>query len=39
MILELGLHNLPAMQENWDGSQGWKDFLEKVMTTYSSILA
>ena len=39
MILGLGLHNLPAVQETWDGSQGWKDFLEKVMTTYSSILA
>ena len=31
--------NLPAMQETWVHSLGWEDPLEKVMGTYSSILA
>ena len=31
--------NLPAMQETWVQSLGWKDPLEKKMATYSSILA
>ena len=31
--------NLPAMQETWVQSLGWKDPLEKGMATHSSILA
>ena len=31
--------NLPAMQETWVWSLGWKDPLEKGMATHSSILA
>ena len=31
--------NLPAMQEIWVPSLGWKDPLEKDMATHSSILA
>ena len=31
--------NLPAMQETWVRSLGWKDPLEKGKVTYSSILA
>ena len=31
--------NLPAMQETWIQSLGWKDPLEKGMATHSSILA
>ena len=31
--------NLPAMWETWVPSLGWKDTLEKRMTTHSSILA
>ena len=31
--------NLPAMQETWVQSLGWKDLLEKGMATHSSILA
>ena len=31
--------NLPAMQETWVRSLGWKDNLEKRMATHSSILA
>ena len=31
--------NLPAMQEIWVRSLGWKDPLEKGMVTHSSILA
>ena len=31
--------NLPAMQETWIWSLGWKDPLEKEMATHSSILA
>ena len=30
--------NLPAMQETWVLSLGWKDTLEKGMATHSSIL-
>ena len=30
--------NLPAMQEIWVQSLGWKDALEKGMATHSSIL-
>ena len=30
---------LPAMQETWVQSQGWKDLLEKEMATHSSTLA
>ena len=33
------LKNLPAMQETWIPSLGWKDPLEKGMATHSSILA
>ena len=31
--------NLPAMQETWVQSLGWKDTLEKGMATHSSIIA
>ena len=31
--------NLPAMQETWVQSLGWKDTLEKGKATHSSILA
>ena len=31
--------NLPAMQETWVRSLGWKDPLEKGKATHSSILA
>ena len=31
--------NLPAVQETWVWSLGWKDRLEKEMATHSSILA
>ena len=31
--------NLPAMQEAWGRSLGQEDALEKVMATYSSLLA
>ena len=30
--------NLPAMQETWVQSLGWKDPLEKGQATYSSVL-
>ena len=33
------VENLPAMQEAWIQSLGWKDSLEKGMVTHSSILA
>ena len=33
------MKNLPAMQEPWVRSLGWKDPLEKGMATHSSILA
>ena len=33
------LKNLPAIQETWIQSLGWKDCLEKGMATHSSILA
>ena len=29
--------NLPAIQETWVQSLGWEYFLEKAMTTHSSI--
>ena len=31
--------NLPAMEEAWVRSLGWKDPLEKELATHSSILA
>ena len=31
--------NLPAMQDTWVRSLGWKDSLEEGMASYSSILA
>ena len=31
--------SLPAIQETWVQSMGWKDPLEKEMVTHSSILA
>ena len=31
--------NLPAMWETWVQSLGWKDPLEEVMATHSSVLA
>ena len=31
--------NLPAIQETWLGSLGWKDPREKGMTTHSNILS
>ena len=31
--------NMPAIQETWVRSLGWKDPLEKGTTTHSSILA
>ena len=34
----LVVKNLPAMQEMWVRSLGWKDPLEEEMATYSSIL-
>ena len=33
------VENLPAMQENWVGSLGQEDSLEKGIATHSSILA
>ena len=33
------MKNLPAMQETWVQSLGWKDPLEKATATHSSILA
>ena len=35
----LSVKNLPAKQETWVQSLGWKDPLEEEMATYSSILA
>ena len=32
------LKNLPAMQETWVKSLGWKDLLEEGMATHTSIL-
>ena len=37
--MALMVKNLPAMQETWVQSLGWKDPLEKGMATHSSILA
>ena len=31
--------NMPAIQETWVLSLGWKDTLEKEMATHSSVLA
>ena len=31
--------NLPALQETWVRSLGWKDTLEKEMVTHSNIFA
>ena len=33
------IKNLPAMQETWVQSLGWKDLLEKGLAIHSSILA
>ena len=44
-MLEMGLpcgsvvKNPPAMKETWVPSLGWEDYLEKEMTTHSSVLA
>ena len=38
-LMALIVKNLPAMQETWAWSLGWKDPLQKGMATYSSILA
>ena len=38
-LLAQMVKNLPAMQETWVQSLGWKDPLEKGMATHSSILA
>ena len=38
MVAQMVKH-LPAMQETWVQSLGWKDPLEKEMTTHSSTLA
>ena len=37
--MALIVKNLPAMQETWVQSLGWKDPLEKGMATHSSLLA
>ena len=33
------IQSLPATQETWVPSLGWKDYMEKGMATHSSILA
>ena len=38
LVVQL-IKNLPAMQETWVQSLGWKDLLEKGKATHSSILA
>ena len=38
LVVQL-IKNLPAMQETWVQSLGWKDPLEKGKATHSSILA
>ena len=38
-LLAQMVKNLPAMQETWVQSLGWKDPLEESMATHSSILA
>ena len=38
-LVDQMVNNLPAMQESWVRSLGWKDPLEKGTTTHSSILA
>ena len=37
--MALSVKSLPAMQETWVRSLGWKDPLEEGMATYSSLLA
>ena len=39
MLVTQSVKNLPAVQETWVRSLGWKDPLEKEMATHSSILA
>ena len=38
-LIDQLVKNLPAMQETWVQSLGWKDALEKGKATHSSILA
>ena len=38
-LVDQMVNNLPAMQESWVRSLGWKDPLEKGTNTHSSILA
>ena len=38
-VLAERVKNLPAMQETWIRSLGWKNLLEKGVATHSSILA
>ena len=37
--MALSVKSLPAMQETWVRSLGWKDPVEEGMATHSSILA
>ena len=39
LVAQMVKKNLPAMQETWVQSVGWKDPLEKGVATHSSILA
>ena len=39
LLVGLTVKNLPAMQETWARSPGWKDPLEKGMATHFSSLA
>ena len=39
MLMTQLVKNLPAVQETWVQSLGWKDPLEKGTATHSSILA
>ena len=38
-LVAQSVQNLPAMQETWVQSLGWKDPLEKEMAIHSNILA
>ena len=38
-LLAQAVKNLPAVQDTWVQSLGWKDLLEKGMPTHSSIFA
>ena len=38
-LVAQSVKNLPAVQETWVQSLGWKDTLEKEMATHSNILA